>query len=128
MDAPATARSYYERIDAGEYERLRDLLAPAFVHERPDRVLEGADRFVRFVREERPDPDTTHAVETVYAAVEGEGSAGRVERDDGAGDATPVRVAVEGRLLAADGEPYFRFLDAFRLVDGRIARLVTYTD
>ncbi|WP_255195088.1 nuclear transport factor 2 family protein [Halorarius litoreus] len=107
MDRAAVARSYYESIDAGAYDRLRSLLADEFVHDRPDRTIEGADAFVRFMRESRPRTDTRHVVEAVYPA------------DD--------RVAVEGRLEGADGDPLFRFVDTFAFVDGRIERLRTYT-
>lgn len=106
MDDDAVARRYYDAIDAGEYDRLRDLLADGFSHDRPDRTIEGADAFVRFMREKRPRTDTEHVVEAVYSA------------DD--------RVAVEGRLVGSDGE-LFRFVDTFAVADGRIQRLRTYT-
>jgi ketosteroid isomerase-like protein len=101
------ARAYYEAIDAAAYDRLRGLLAEGFVQHRPDRTLEGADRFVRFMREERPETDTTHAVEEVYTSENG--------------------VAVRGRLLRADGSEWFGFVDTFRVEDGRLAALSTYT-
>lgn len=70
MDRPAArARAYYRALDEGDYEALADLLAPGFVQERPDLTLEGRERFVRFVREERPRRDTSHAVDAVYVDV-----------------------------------------------------------
>jgi len=62
-DPAALARAYYDALDAGEYDRLASLLAPEFVQRRPDRTFEGRDRFVAFMRDERPNTDTTHAVD-----------------------------------------------------------------
>ncbi|MFC5135193.1 MULTISPECIES: nuclear transport factor 2 family protein [Haloferacaceae] len=100
------ARAYYEAIDDGDYDRLADLLDPGFVHERSDRTLEGRDRFVAFMRDERPLTDTEHVVDALY------------ESDPG--------VAVRGRLLDADGEELFAFVDVFAVEDGRLAGLKTY--
>ena len=107
MDRVATARAYYRALDEGDYELLADVLATDFVHERPDRRLEGRERFVQFMREERPQTDTSHPIETVY-----EGSA---------------TVAVEGQLLAADGSEITRFVDVFAFEAGDIRRLRTHT-
>jgi ketosteroid isomerase-like protein len=117
-DGPvAHARAYYRALDGGDYDLLGALLAPGFVHERPDMTLEGRERFVRFMREERPSTDTTHPVDGVY-------------RRDGpgkpAGDGTEV--AVRGRLLAADGRELTGFVDVFTFECGRMVRLRTYTD
>ncbi|ELZ42854.1 hypothetical protein C471_02640 [Halorubrum saccharovorum DSM 1137] len=105
-DPARLARAYYDALDAGEYDRLRDLLAPDFVQRRPDRTFEGRDRFVSFMRDERPMTDTTHVVDAVYP--EGPG------------------VAVRGRLLDADGDEVFAFIDVFSVEDGRLAALETY--
>ncbi|MFC6974897.1 nuclear transport factor 2 family protein [Halomicroarcula sp. GCM10025709] len=110
MEPTELVRAYYRAIDAGEYDSLADLLAAEFVHHRPDRTLDGRDRFVRFMREERPQPDTTHHLDRVYEPVEGGGE-----------------VAVRGRLEAADGDVLFGFVDVFT-VDGHITELHTYTD
>jgi ketosteroid isomerase-like protein len=107
MDRRETARAYYAAIDDGEYERLRRLLADEFRQERADMTLDGADAFVAFMRDDRPDTGTTHVVETVYGADEG--------------------VAVEGELRRGDGSVWFRFVDVFRFADGRISALRTYT-
>ncbi|WP_418280832.1 nuclear transport factor 2 family protein [Halorubrum sp. DTA98] len=106
--AERTVRAYYEAIDADEYDRLIDLLDPAFVHDRPDLTLDGRDRFVAFMRDERPMTDTDHVVDRVYT--------------NGTG------VAVRGRLLDADGAELFGYVDVFALGgDGRaITRLETY--
>ncbi|WP_255150983.1 nuclear transport factor 2 family protein [Halorarius halobius] len=108
MDPAAAARDYYDAIDSGEYDRLRGLLADEFVHDRPDRVIDGADAFVAFMREDRPRTDTDHVLEELYVAAE--------------------RVAVEGRLVAADGDPMFGFVDTFEFDGDRIRRIRTYTD
>jgi ketosteroid isomerase-like protein len=107
MDPAALARRYYERLDGDDYEQLADLLAPTFVHYRPDQTIEGRERFVRFMREDRPRTETTHEVEAVYTA-----SAG---------------VAVRGQVFRADGSVWFRFVDVFGVVDGALAECRTYT-
>jgi len=106
----ALAREYYRTIDADEYDALADLLAPAFVHERPDRTLSGRDRFVAFTRDERPMTETTHVVEAVYDV----------------GPADSGNVAVQGRLLDVDGATLFAFVDVFTVGDCRLTRLETY--
>ncbi|RDI73102.1 nuclear transport factor 2 family protein [Halopelagius longus] len=108
-DETATAREYYEAIDAGDYDRLRSLLAPEFVHDRPDRTFEGRESFVAFMREDRPERDTTHEVVNAYRAAEGGGR------------------AVRGRLVGADGDVRFEFVDAFAFEGGRIVRIDTFT-
>ena len=105
---PATA--YYAAIDEDRYDDLRDLLAPGFVHDRPDRTLSGRDSFVGFMRDERPRTETSHALDGVYA-------------DEKGGE-----IAVRGRLLDADGERLFGFVDVHALDDGAIAHIGTYTD
>ncbi|WP_418286372.1 nuclear transport factor 2 family protein [Halorubrum sp. DTA46] len=105
-DSASLARAYYDALDAGEYDRLEALLDPDFVQRRPDRTFEGRDRFVAFMRDERPLTDTTHVVDGVFP--EGPG------------------VAVHGRLLDADGEELFAFVDAFDVDDGRLTALETY--
>lgn len=101
------ARSYYRAIDADDYDRLAELLAAEFVHDRPDRTITGRDRFVQFMRAERPQTDTTHPVDAVFD-----------------GDGT---VAVRGRLLDADGERIVGFVDVFAFAGQRIRRIDTYT-
>jgi len=118
MDERAeTARTYYRAIDDDEYDRLGEILSPGFVHDRPDRTLSGPDRFVRFMREERPMTDTTHAVDALY---HGGGEA------DGTGRGEDGEVAVRGRLLG-NGSVLFGFVDVFGFEDAAIERLRTYT-
>lgn len=138
LDPPMTrteaVRAYYRALDAGEYDRLADLLAPDFRQERPDRTFEGREAFVRFVRADRPRTDTRHAIDAVYVGESdedrngggdgdgrGEGGDGDRDRDRG-GD-----VAVEGRLVTEDGELLVTFADAFAFDGDEIARLRTYT-
>ncbi len=109
MSDPATlARGHYHDLDAGDYAGLRDRLTPDFRHVRGDRTLEGRDRFVRFMRDERPETETTHEIETVF------------ERDHA--------VAVRGRLRRSDGTLWFGFVDVFSLDGDRFEQLVTYTN
>jgi len=115
----AQARAYYRALDEGDYDLLAALLAAEFVHDRPDRTIEGRERFVRFMREERPQTDTTHPVDAVFAATDG-GRASSGWGPDGA-------VAVRGRLLDADDDPIARFVDVFEFTAERIARIETYT-
>jgi ketosteroid isomerase-like protein len=118
-DPAAPARAYYRAIDAGAYEDLRALLGEGFVQHRPDRTLDGADSFVQFMREDRPETDTSHVVDHVYRGTVGDGS------PEDATDGT--RVAVEGRLERANGETWFRFVDVFVVRDGLLRSLRTYT-
>ncbi|NEU55470.1 nuclear transport factor 2 family protein [Halorussus sp. MSC15.2] len=114
-EATETARAYYDAIDAGDYDRFADLLAPDVVHERPDRTIEGRETLVAFMREGRPNEETAHEVEAVYVEADG-------------GD-----VAVRGRLRDADGAPMFAFVDVFEVEAAeedrtpRISRIRTYT-
>lgn len=107
MDAAELARSYYDAIDGDDYEALAELLAPEFVQVRGDRTFESREAFVRFMRDDRPDRTTTHEVDRVF------------ER--------PGAVAVEGRLLRADGSRWFAFVDVFEVEDGLLSTLRTYT-
>jgi ketosteroid isomerase-like protein len=106
-DRESLARSYYRALDDHDYESLADLLAPGFVHHRPDRTIDGRDRFVRFMREERPMTDTSHPVDDVFTS----------------GDA----VAVRGRLLDGQGDRIVGFVDVFAVEDGAVTRIDTYT-
>jgi ketosteroid isomerase-like protein len=108
-----TARAYYRALDGNDYELLADLLAPDFSHVRPDVTLEGRERFVRFVREERPMVDTSHPIDGVYARTDTDGSR---------------EVAVRGRLLDPDGDLVTRFVDVFAFEDGDVVRIRTFTD
>lgn len=105
---PATA--YYRAIDDRRYDDLRDLLTPAFVHDRPDRTLDGRDSFVGFMRDERPRTRTSHAIDGVYT------------------DEEDREIAVRGQLLDGDGECLFGFVDIHTVEDGAIVRIETYTD
>ena len=107
-DPEALARGHYHDLDAGDYEGLAARLTPGFRHVRGDRTLEGREAFVRFMREERPETDTTHAVDAVLV---GEGE-----------------VAVRGRLLHGDGSAWFGFVDVFTLEGDRFSELVTYSN
>lgn len=110
MDRTAVVRTYYRALDDGEYETLTDLLAAEFVHERPDRTLDGRETFVSFMREKRPQTDTSHPIDSIYEAVDA------------------PEVAVRGRLLDSDGTKITGFLDVFAFENGTIRRLKTYTD
>lgn len=107
MEPATLARRYYRTIDRGDYQGLTDLLAPAFTHYRPDRTIEGREPFVRFMREKRPETDTSHDVEAVYTSEEG--------------------VAIEGLLRRADGSEWFRFVDVFRVDGAVLLECRTYT-
>lgn len=108
-DHTSRARAYYRALDEHDYERLAAILAPSFVHERPDRTFEGRDCFVQFMREERPMTETSHPIDAIYRHVNGE------------------EVVVRGRLLDADGEQITAFIDVFSFTDGAIDRIRTFT-
>lgn len=110
MDGLELVREYYRSIDDDEYGALADVLSDEFVHHRPDRAIEGRKAFVEFMRDERPERDTEHALETVYL------------EDGGA------RAAAEGRLLHSDGEEWFRFVDTFDIDRFGVCSVRTYTD
>jgi len=114
----ALARAYYRALDGHDYDLLEAVLAADFVQERPDRTLSGRERFVRFMREERPQTDTSHPIDRVYVPAEG---------DDGARSDGEREVVVRGRLLAANGSEIAAFVDVFAVADGRIQSLTTYT-
>ena len=107
MEPVTLVHSYYEALDEGDYDRLDALLAPTFEQERSDRHFESRDAFVEFMREGRPQRDTEHVVDHVVAD----------------GD----RVVAEGMLFDEDGDLWFRFADVFRVEEGRLAHLRTYT-
>lgn len=97
-DDPADrVRSFYDALDVGEYDRLAGLLAPGFVHDRPGLTLAGRDRFVQFMREERPNSRTSHPIDAIYRGGDGE-------------------LAARGRLLDEESEEIAAFVDVF--VDG----------
>ncbi|WP_336001720.1 nuclear transport factor 2 family protein [Halorientalis halophila] len=113
MDQEATARAYYRALDDHDYEALADMLAPGFVHYRPDRTIEGRERFVDFMRDERPMTETSHPLDAVY------------ESDGEVSDAGEV--AVRGRLLDSDDEPIVSFVDVFAFEGADVAAIRTYT-
>ncbi|WP_435118069.1 nuclear transport factor 2 family protein [Halolamina sp. C58] len=105
---------YYEAIDAMDADGLAAVLAPDFRHDRPDRTIEGRERFVEFMMNERPRTDTVHAVDTLFLP----------KTDD---DARGREVAAHGRLFAEDGKELFAFVDLFTVEDGAIVDLRTFT-
>ncbi|ELY41111.1 nuclear transport factor 2 family protein [Natronorubrum tibetense] len=106
MDPASLARRYYDALDDHEYDAFEEVLAADFVQRRPDRTFEDRESFVQFMREDRPNPDTSHELEAVIS--DGE------------------RAAAHGRVL--DGERVlFEFADFFECADGQIVRLETYS-
>lgn len=114
------ARAYYDAIDGDDYDQLASLLASSFVHDRPDRTIEGRERFVRFMREERPQTDTTHSLVGLYCR-----QADSTAESTGSEDAVAAVVA-RGDLLDADGEYIFSFVDVFTFAEDDIDRIETY--
>ena len=110
---PVVVRTYYRAIDAEDYDALEAVLHPEFQQIRPDRRFDGADAFVRFMREDRPRTDTVHEIHHVFRDVE---------------PADGRRVAVEGTLRSESADPLFAFVDVMDLTpDDRIRALQTYT-
>lgn len=127
-----TVHRYYRALDAHEYAVLEGLLHPEFRQRRPDRVLEGRDRFVAFMRDERPRTDTTHDLLRTLAPA----TSSTVERSSGHGDVTREEstavLAVVGRLVGAEGDAILEFVDVHELDASarsgpRLRRLDTYT-
>jgi len=110
MSQTEPVERYYEAIDAMDADGLAAVLAPGFRHDRPDRTIEGRDRFVAFMMDERPQTDTVHAVDTLFLP-----------------DEAPNEVAAHGRLFAEDGEELFAFVDLFTVENGEIVDLRTFT-
>jgi ketosteroid isomerase-like protein len=106
---------YYDALDSHDYDSLQSLLAPGFVQHRPDRRFDSREAFVRFMREERPQSDTTHRVHARYVPSEVDAETDTTE------------VLARGDLLSAEGDLLVRFLDRFRITDGRIVELGTFT-
>lgn len=106
MDDAAVAQAYYSAIDDGNYDELRTLLAEAFVQVRPDRTLNGPDRFVQFMRDDRPITETEHTLTGIYHGREG--------------------VAVHGNVVTSSRH-LFEFIDTFQIKNQQITRLTTYT-
>jgi ketosteroid isomerase-like protein len=102
-------RSYYTALDDQLYETFERLLTEEFVHQRPDRTLEGRGEFVKFMREERPLHTTTHDIREFYS--------------NDAGDELVVR----GVLRDEDGNHLFTFMDRHVFDEDRISRLETFT-
>jgi ketosteroid isomerase-like protein len=100
------AREYYRAIDEHDYEALASLLSPDFTHDRPDQTIEGREAFVQFMREERPETDTSHKIAELFSNEQG--------------------IAARGRLHRADGSEWFEFVDVFGVVDGELVSLKTY--
>ena len=126
-DAPARVREYYRALDEHDYDALAALLAPGFVHDRPDLILEGRGRFVAFMRDERPQKETEHRIDAVYRAAGSDDSAAGPTDCDSTDD-QPTNVAARGRLLTADGDRITGFVDVVSVSDGEIRRIETYTD
>lgn len=101
-------RSYYRALDEHAYDRLASLLATDFVHRRPDVTLDGRKRFVRFMREQRPNDRTSHPIDAIYRGGDGE-------------------LAARGRLLDDDGERIAAFVDVFTFGERGVESVRTYT-
>ncbi|RQG96486.1 nuclear transport factor 2 family protein [Natrarchaeobius chitinivorans] len=106
MDSVDIVERYYDALDEHEYDALEELLAPGFVQRRPDRTFADRDSFVEFMREDRPNPDTTHELVSIVDGGE--------------------TVAARGRVLESRTQ-LFEFADFFELEDGRIVELETYS-
>lgn len=109
-DRVEMVRAYYQALDGKEYDRFETLLAPEFAHRRPDRSLVGREAFVGFVRDDRPQRDTSHDIDEIYIP----------------GSEAPEVVA-RGRLRNTDDEELLAFVDVFRFDEGRLVALNTYT-
>ncbi|ELY92702.1 hypothetical protein C483_07037 [Natrialba hulunbeirensis JCM 10989] len=133
MDATGLVRRYYDALDAHDYDALETVLAPAFTQRRPDRTFDGRAAFIEFMREERPNPETTHELELVLADHDAREHESELESEAdsnlSADEFTaPVTVAARGRVCDESGE-LFEFADFFTVdrEQGRLVRLETYS-
>lgn len=104
--------SYYQYIDAEQYEELFDLFAEDIVYHRPGAdPIHGKEDFERFYHEERPLEDGQHEIDKYLVD----------------GDQVCARGRFEGRL---DGEAIaFGFADIHRFTaEGKIDQRWTYVD
>ncbi|NHX35772.1 MULTISPECIES: nuclear transport factor 2 family protein [Halolamina] len=111
MSPEATARRYYDLVDAGDYDELVALFTEDVVYERPGQAsIEGEAALRRFYEEERPLSNGTHELHAVVPD----------------GDTVAVRGTFRGEQ---DGETVeLGFADFHEFEDGEIARRYTYTD
>lgn len=108
---PEAVRSYYDYIDAEEYESVFSLFASDVTYKRGESTISGMDQFREFYLENRPLEDGTHEIHAV------------VSEDD--------TVAVRGEFTGVqDGEEVaFGFADFHRFdSEGKITERWTYTD
>ncbi|KPN32011.1 ketosteroid isomerase-related protein [Halolamina pelagica] len=111
MSLEATARRYYDLVDAGDYGDLVALFTEDVVYERPGQAsIEGRDALRTFYEEQRPLSEGTHELHAVVP--------------DG------TTVAVRGTFRGEqDGDAVeIGFADFHEFADDRIARRYTYTD
>jgi len=126
MPPEATARRYYELVDAEAYDELVALFSEDVVYERPGQAtIEGRDALRAFYEEGRPLSNGEHDLHTVVADSEERSSSGnRTQSDDG--DTVAVRGTFRGEQ---DGEAVeLGFADFHEFEDGEIVRRDTYTD
>ncbi|ELZ01676.1 hypothetical protein C482_06477 [Natrialba chahannaoensis JCM 10990] len=133
MDATGLVRRYYDALDAHDYDDLETVLAPAFTQHRPDRTFEDRAAFIEFMREERPNPETTHELELLLAGDEAHERESDSDSDsnsnlNSSADELTVTVAARGRVCDESGE-LFEFADFFTVdrETERLMRLETYS-
>lgn len=109
---PDLVRSYYEAIDARDYEQLLSCFDGDVVYDRPGQdAIEGIDDLEAFYREQRPLAAGSHEVHSLVV--------------DGA------TVAVRGSFAGRQGDRRveFGFADFFEFTDeGLVGHRYTYTD
>lgn len=98
------ADRYYRSLDSHDYDALESILDPAFVQNRPDRIFEGRDRFVEFMRDERPDSNTDHRIDSYYQHIHTASTADPPTE-------SMRRLGVLGEVVSAEGERLFSFVD-----------------
>ncbi|WP_416840192.1 nuclear transport factor 2 family protein [Haloferax sp. DFSO52] len=107
-DATFLARLYYTALDEHGYDTLRDILDPDFVQHRGEMTLDGREEFVSFMRDDRPQKDTTHVIDRYIQS----------KSED--------EIVVRGHLEDSTGDELFVFLDRFRTREGQISELKTF--
>jgi ketosteroid isomerase-like protein len=142
MNAEATVRAYYDRLDDARYDDLREVLAPDFTQRRPDRTFPDREAFLSFMTESRPHSDTVHELDGVFVRTTADAPARPQRTDSRTDDSSPSSAAGEVTSTATDdaqtvlargivvretGDVIVRFVDCFDVLADRIVALDTYT-
>lgn len=101
---------YYRSLDNHKYDKLKDILYPEFTHYRPDRTIETRKSFISFMKNQRPNKNTTHKIDEIYTKKK--------------------EIAIKGQLQKNQNKKLFEFIDVFTFTQKtktKIKQIKTYT-